>query len=151
MLRLNVDMKSSGDDDVATSGIGALAERFGLATHVLRHWEAMGLLYPGRDAGGRRRYGADDFTRVATILILKQAGLGLGTIRSLSVSADRATRRAILQPAAEELRARIAAAQASLELMEGGLNCEHEDLTQCPSYRRRIAERLAAETRPESQ
>jgi DNA-binding transcriptional MerR regulator len=42
--------------------IGALAARFGLATHVLRHWESMGLLHPVRDAGGRRRYGADDLT-----------------------------------------------------------------------------------------
>ncbi|WP_375546893.1 MerR family transcriptional regulator [Streptomyces gossypii] len=33
--------------------IGALAARFGVATHVLRHWESKGLLHPGRDAGGR--------------------------------------------------------------------------------------------------
>ncbi|MGW0708192.1 MerR family transcriptional regulator [Streptomyces sp. NPDC002643] len=130
----------SGDDGVGTSSIGALAARFGLATHVLRHWEAMGLLHPGRDAGGRRRYGADDLTRVATILLLKEAGLGLTAIRSLSATADRATRHEILRPTAEELRSRIAAAQASLELIEGGLNCEHEDVLQCPNYRRHIAE-----------
>jgi MerR family copper efflux transcriptional regulator len=34
MLRLNVDMKS----------IGEVATRFGLPTHVLRHWESEGLL-----------------------------------------------------------------------------------------------------------
>ncbi|MFC0058006.1 MerR family transcriptional regulator [Streptomyces actinomycinicus] len=133
-------MKSSGDGGVGTLGIGALAARFGLATHVLRHWEAMGLLHPERDAGGRRRYRADDLTRVATILILKEAGLGLNTIRILSAQADRATRHGILHPAAEELRSRIAAAQASLELIEGGLHCEYEDVTQCPNYRRLIAE-----------
>lgn len=121
--------------------IGALAARFGLATHVLRHWETMGLLHPERDAGGRRRYGADDLTRVATILTLKEASLGLTTIRTLSATVDRATRHKILRPAAEELRSRIAAAQASLELIEGGLNCEYEDVTQCPNYRRLIAER----------
>ncbi|MEU2085247.1 MerR family transcriptional regulator [Streptomyces albus] len=143
MLRLNVGMKSSeGDGDVGTLSIGALAARFGLATHVLRHWEAMGLLHPGRDTGGRRRYGADDLTRVATILILKEAGLGLNTIRILSATADRATRHEILHPTAEELRSRIAAAQASLELIEGGLNCEYEDVTQCPGYRRLLAERI---------
>ncbi|MFB6815684.1 MerR family transcriptional regulator [Streptomyces sp. NPDC056347] len=134
-------MKSSEDGDVGALSIGALASRFGLATHVLRHWEAMGLLHPGRDAGGRRRYGADDLTRVATILVMKEAGLGLNTIRSLSVTADRAARHEILRPAAEELRSRIAAAQASLELIEGSLNCAYEDVTQCPNYRRIIAER----------
>ncbi|MFF3841419.1 MerR family transcriptional regulator [Streptomyces sp. NPDC001930] len=142
-------MKSSEGGGEGTLGIGALAARFGLATHVLRHWEAVGLLHPARDAGGRRRYGADDLTRVASILILKEAGLGLTTIRSLSATDDRATRSEILRPAAEELRSRIAAAQASLELIEGGLNCEHEDVTRCPSHRRRIAERVGPGVRPE--
>ncbi|MFD9327980.1 MerR family transcriptional regulator [Streptomyces sp. NPDC060065] len=141
MLRLNVGMKSSEDGGLGTLSIGALAARFGLATHVLRHWEAMGLLHPGRDAGGRRRYGTGDLTRVATILILKEAGLALNTIRSLSATVDRASRHEILHPAAEELRSTIAAAQASLELIEGGLSCEYEDVTQCPNYRRLIAER----------
>ncbi|QEV65359.1 MerR family transcriptional regulator [Streptomyces chartreusis] len=137
-------MKSSQHNGVGTLSIGALAARFGLATHVLRHWEAMGLLHPGRDAGGRRRYGPDDLTRVATILVLKEAGLGLSTIGSLSTTVDRATRQEILRPAAEELRSRIAAAQASLALIEGGLNCEHEEVTRCPNYQRLIAERTGS-------
>ncbi|MFK4065741.1 MerR family transcriptional regulator [Streptomyces sp. NPDC029674] len=148
MLRLNVGMKSREGGGAGTLSIGALAARFGLATHVLRHWEAMGLLHPGRDAGGRRRYGADDLTRVATILVLKEAGLGLNTIRVLSTTVDRAARHEILRPTAEELRSRIAAAQASLELIEGGLNCAHEDVTQCPNYRRLIAERIAEQAEP---
>ncbi|MEV0014941.1 hypothetical protein [Streptomyces tendae] len=64
---------------------------------------------------------------MATILLLKEAGLGRNTIRSLTTSADRATRHAILSPAAEELRSTIAAARASSELIEGGLDCEFED------------------------
>ncbi|WP_189554466.1 MerR family transcriptional regulator [Streptomyces lavendofoliae] len=144
-------MKSSENGGAGTLSIGALAARFGLATHVLRHWETMGLLHPGRDAGGRRRYGADDLTRVATILILKEAGLALNTIGSLSATVDRTARYKILRPVAEELRSRIAAAQTSLELIEGGLNCEYEDVTQCPNYRRLIAERVGPEVRPESQ
>ncbi|WP_432040836.1 MerR family transcriptional regulator [Streptomyces chartreusis] len=144
MLRLNVGMKSSQHNGAGTLSIGALAAQFGMATHVLRHWEAMGLLHPGRDAGGRRRYGPDDLTRVATILVLKEAGLGLTTIGSLSTTVDRATRQEILRPAAEELRSRIAAAQASLALIEGGLNCEHEEVTRCPNYQRLIAERTGS-------
>ncbi|MFG2497077.1 MerR family transcriptional regulator [Streptomyces sp. NPDC048441] len=135
-------MKSSDVGDVGAMSIGALAARFDLATHVLRHWESMGLLHPGRDAGGRRRYGADDLNRVAVILLCKEAGLGLDTIRSLSATVDRATRHKILAREAEDLRSRIAAAQASLELIEGGLNCGHEDVTQCPNYRRLIAEQV---------
>ncbi|MEU9609427.1 MerR family transcriptional regulator [Streptomyces sp. NPDC048057] len=144
-------MKSSeGDSAAGTLSIGAIAARFDLATHVLRHWETVGLLRPARDAGGRRRYGADDLTRVATILIMKEAGLDLTTIRRWFGTSDRATRHDVLRPAADELRSRIAAAQASLELVEGGLNCEHEDATQCPNYRRLITERAGPESWPQS-
>jgi len=143
-LGLNVNMKSSGDNGASAMSIGALAARFGLATHVLRHWESMGLLHPVRDAGGRRRYGADDLTRVAAILVLKEAGLGLDIIRSLFATVEPSTRHEILRAEAEELRSRIAATRISLELIEGGLNCEHEDVTQCPYYRRLIAEQVGS-------
>jgi DNA-binding transcriptional MerR regulator len=142
-LRLNVDVKSSDDSGAGGMGIGAVAARFGVATHVLRHWESMGLLRPGRDAGGRRRYGAEDLTRVAVILLAKEAGLGLDAIRNLTAATDRAARQEILRREAEALRSRIAAARASLELVEGGLGCAHEDVTQCPTYRRLVAERAA--------
>lgn len=77
--------------------------------------------------------------------MLKEAGLGLDTIRSLAVDADRATRQEILRTEAEALRTRIAAAQASLEIIEGGLTCEYEDVSQCPNYRRAIAERVGSQ------
>ncbi|MEU6111446.1 MerR family transcriptional regulator [Streptomyces albidoflavus] len=136
MLRLDVGMKSTGGSP-ATLSIGAVATRFGLAPHVLRHWEAMGLLDPVRDAGGRRRYRPEDLTRVATILVMKEAGLDLTTIGSLSATTDRTARRELLRPAADALRSRIAAAQAALELVESGLGCAYEDVTDCPVYRRR--------------
>ncbi|MFI6880020.1 MerR family transcriptional regulator [Streptomyces sp. NPDC050400] len=147
-MKSSGDNGDDGDDDGATTmSIGALASRFGLATHVLRHWESMGLLHPERDAAGRRRYTGSDLTRVATILVFKEAGLDLDTIRTLSTTAaDRATRHEILRAEADELRSRIAAAQTSLELIEGGLTCTHEDVTECPNYRRLIAERIGTRT-----
>jgi MerR family copper efflux transcriptional regulator len=77
---LNVHMKSTGAEELT---IGELADRFGLATHVLRHWESVGLLNPRRAAGDRRRYTTADLTRVAVILIGKDAGLGLAQLREL--------------------------------------------------------------------
>ncbi|MFF4576357.1 MerR family transcriptional regulator [Streptomyces sp. NPDC001410] len=143
-------MKSS-EHSTSTGGehevlrIGALAERFGLATHVLRHWEAMGLLAPGRDAADRRRYGADDLVRVAVILRAKEAGLSLDTIRALSATTDPAERRDLLREQAEALRSRIAAAQASLELIECALDCDHEDFSRCPHFRQWVAERIGVD------
>ncbi|MFF7643875.1 MerR family transcriptional regulator [Streptomyces canus] len=132
-------MKSSEDE---TLSIGAVAERFGLATHVLRHWEAMGLLTPVRDAAGRRRYRTADLTRVAVILRAKEAGLSLDTIRSVATTAEPAVRRNILRQEAAALRSRIAAAQASLELIACALDCDHEDFTQCSHFRQMVADRI---------
>ncbi|GAA1404180.1 MerR family transcriptional regulator [Kitasatospora putterlickiae] len=130
--------------------IGALAERFGLATHVLRHWESVGLLAPARDAAGRRRYTAADLTRVAVILRAKEAGLSLDAIRALATATATANgaatatgeagrRRDLLHAEAEALRARIAAARASLDLLECALACDHEDVTRCARYQQLVA------------
>lgn len=133
-------MKSS--ERAGSISIGALAERFGLATHVLRHWESVGLLSPRRDTNGRRRYGPADLVRVAVILRAKEAGLGLEAIRTLVAAADPAERRAVLHREAEALRSRIAAAQTSLALIDCALGCDDKDFTQCAHFRRTVAERV---------
>ncbi|MGA4843902.1 MerR family transcriptional regulator [Streptomyces sp. G45] len=115
-------------------GIGAVARRFGLAPHVLRHWEAMGLLRPARDTVGRRRYGEAELGRVAVILRAKEAGLALGTIRALTAGADAEARRAVLRAEAEALRSRIAAAEASLGIVECALSCPHDDIAECGHF-----------------
>ncbi|MFJ5901472.1 MerR family transcriptional regulator [Streptomyces sp. NPDC093064] len=135
---------AAAGQDTAMS-IGPVAERFGLATHVLRHWEAMGLLAPDRDSAGRRGYHVGHLTRVAVILRAKEAGLSLDTIGSLAATADPAKRRDLLQEEAAALRSRIAAAQYSLELIECALGCDHEDFTQCAHFRQMVADRIGSE------
>jgi DNA-binding transcriptional MerR regulator len=123
--------------------IGDIAARFGLATHVLRHWEAMGLLTPARIGGDRRRYGTDDLYRVAAILRAKEAGFSLDDVREMIGTSDPAERRAILVRQRAELARRIAEAQASLELIDCALDCEHENLPGCPHFRAKLAERIS--------
>lgn len=135
-LRLNVDMKSSN----ALFAIGEIAQRFGLATHVLRHWESMGLLSPAR-VGGQRRYTADDVYRVAVILRGKQAGLSLERIQQMITTTDPASRSGILRAQRDELRHRIAATQEALDVIESVLRCRHADFTQCPRFREVISSR----------
>ncbi|NIH84697.1 MerR family transcriptional regulator [Amycolatopsis granulosa] len=129
-------MKSSA----TTMSIGEIAARFGLAAHVLRHWESMGLVTPAR-LGGRRRYGANDLYRVAVILRAKEAGLGLDEIREMITTSDPAQRRAVLRRRRDELAERIARAQASLDLVECALDCEHDDFTSCRHFQAVVAER----------
>lgn len=118
--------------------IGELAARFDLPTHVLRHWESMGLLDPERDAAGRRRYGPEHLVRVAMVLRAKEAGLGLADIARM-IHTGPGERREVLERSRDRLTARIAAARASLELVEGALGCDHEDLMTCPRFQAQIA------------
>jgi MerR family transcriptional regulator, copper efflux regulator len=131
-LRLNADMKST---PVAGLPIGVAAQRYGLAPHVLRHWESEGLLAPARDPAGRRRYGPGDAVRIAVILRGKAAGLTLGTIRTLVTATAPGERRSVLRAEAEALRSKLDAVRASLDLVECALGCAHDDFTQCPHFR----------------
>ncbi|GAB2568640.1 MerR family transcriptional regulator [Paractinoplanes abujensis] len=121
--------------------IGALAERFGLAPHVLRHWEDEGLLTPSRTVGGRRVYGAGDETRVAEILMGKDAGFSLEDLRELFAAPDRERRRAVLREQLAQVRQRIARLTLSQTLLEHGLRCEHENYQECPRFRDMVLSR----------
>ena len=72
-------MKSRPNDHTLLP-IGEAARLFAVGTHVLRHWEAIGLVKPVRQAG-QRRYSRDDLGRIAAIVRAKEAGLGLDAIR----------------------------------------------------------------------
>jgi MerR family transcriptional regulator, copper efflux regulator len=141
---LNVDMKSSVTGGMS---IGEVAGRFGLATHVLRHWESMGLLEPARAAGDRRRYRDTDLYRIAVILRAKEAGMELTEIHEMLTARDPAQRRAVLDRRRADLVRRIATLQTSLELVDGALQCDHEDFTECERFQRFVAERIDIDLR----
>ncbi|MFF8378180.1 MerR family transcriptional regulator [Streptomyces sp. NPDC015661] len=130
--------------------IGELAGRFGLATHVLRHWESAGLLAPARDAHGRRRYDDSHLTRVAVVLRAKRAGLALDGIRELLRTGDPGARRQRLEAHREELRRRMTETQACLDLVECALGCAHEDLADCPRFREVVAATAEGEEVPDA-
>jgi DNA-binding transcriptional MerR regulator len=139
-VRLNVDMMSSGVRREIP--IGELAESFGLATHVLRHWESMGLLAPHRSSAGHRAYGLTDRYRVAAILQAKEAGMGLDDIRAILTASTPAERNSVLQRQHHELTQRIAEAQSALTLIDTALGCEHGDLAICPRFQAVLAARV---------
>ncbi|WP_433176997.1 MerR family transcriptional regulator [Actinoallomurus sp. CA-150999] len=121
--------------------IGELAERFGLATHVLRHWESMGLLEPTRHAGGRRAYGPADLERVAMILMGKEAGFTLRELRTVLSGADPMAHRDLLRHHIAALEQRIDRARAAKDLIEHALACPH-DFAECEHARERISARI---------
>jgi DNA-binding transcriptional MerR regulator len=128
-------------DDGGGMTIGELADRFGLATHVLRHWESVGLLAPRRAAGDRRRYTPADLTRVAVILLSKDAGLDLAQIRDLLSTDDPMDHPDLLRRHVAELERRIERARAAKELIEHALACP-STFAECPHARARLASRM---------
>jgi len=122
--------------------IGELAGRFGLATHVLRHWEAVGLLVPSRRVSGRRRYGRDALARVALIQQGKELGFGLDQVRAMLDTTDPVARRAVLARHDAELERRIEAARAAREMINHALNCPSDDFVECPNFRAMVEARI---------
>jgi DNA-binding transcriptional MerR regulator len=117
--------------------IGELAGRFDLATHVLRHWEDVGLLTPARDSAGRRRYGRDELVRVAVILRSKAAGMSLDQIAVL-LDADARDRHVVLQAHLDDLAARMREMEHSRAMTQHALECRAHDVATCPHFRQGV-------------
>ncbi|SEH00765.1 DNA-binding transcriptional regulator, MerR family [Nonomuraea solani] len=129
--------------------IGELAARFGLATHVLRHWEAMGLIRPARRSSGRRRYTEDQVSRVTMIVRGKAAGLGLEQLREMFDAGTRDDRRELLRRHQAELEWRIRQAEASRTLIGHALECSEPDFTLCPKFQQMCAGSLPEKLTPD--
>jgi MerR family copper efflux transcriptional regulator len=137
-------MKSSTrETDLWT--IGEMAARFGLETHVLRHWEDVGLLSPAREGGGPRLYGQDDLVRIAVILRSKAAGMSLEQVGVL-LDAGSADRHRVLEAHLADLDRRMAEMQRSREMTEHALRCRAHDIATCPHFQEGVADLVAGRT-----
>lgn len=125
--------------------IGDAAARFGVETHVLRHWEDVGLLAPARDGAGRRRYGKDDVVRVATIIRSKAAGMSLDQIAVL-LDAGAPDRHRILQEHIAELDRRMAEMQHAREMAVHAYECRAHDVASCPGFRKHVDDLVTGAT-----
>ena len=122
--------------------IGEIASRFGLDTHVLRHWGDVGLLRPARDAAGRRRYGEADAIRIAVILRSKAAGMSLEQIHAL-IDGRAVDRRSILKAHLEDLDRRMAEMARSREMTQHALECRAHDIATCPNFAAGVSDIIA--------
>ncbi len=62
-------------------GIREVVQGTGLSSRTLRHYDAIGLLPAGRDASGYRCYTREDLVRLQRILVMRELGLPLASIR----------------------------------------------------------------------
>lgn len=74
----------------ATMHIGELADRAGLSTRTVRHYDDVGLLHPtGRTEGGFRLYTQDDLQRLFVIRRMRPLGYSLEQMAELLGIIDR--------------------------------------------------------------
>lgn len=97
--------------DRAVYVISVAAELSGLHPQTLRAYERMGLLTPGRTAGGGRRYSHRDIERLRSIAELTSAGVGVEGVRRLL---DLENRLDALQARNAELLAELEATRDAL-------------------------------------
>jgi DNA-binding transcriptional MerR regulator len=90
--------------------VGDLARATGLTVRTLHHYDRLGLLSPGRDAAGRRRYGPAETRRLHQIIALRGFGLPLAEIARLLEGGGPDPLR-LLHRQLEQAEERIAAAQ----------------------------------------
>ncbi|MFF0634571.1 MerR family transcriptional regulator [Nocardia sp. NPDC004151] len=110
--------------------IGDAAAALGVETHVLRHWESVGLLAPPRSPSGHRSYNEDILDYARAILTLQRTGLSLNQIRQLGLS-EHTDRRAIINDRRTEVRERIALLEATDHFLEHLLACRHAIISEC--------------------
>lgn len=114
--------------------IGELAAEFGLETHVLRHWEAAGVLRPERGANGWRIYRGRDRAAIVTVIRGKQAGLSLREIAAMFDASDRVSRQGLLAAHLEALDQRLAEIEQARKIVAHVMRCEAEVFTECPHF-----------------
>jgi MerR family copper efflux transcriptional regulator len=116
-----------------------LGRLFGVAAHVLRHWEAVGVLTSPIRKNGRRLYDEPHVRRVAMIICAQEAGLGLTDLREVLEAPTVSARRTRLEQHQATLARRIVALEESQRIVEQMLDWSRDDFSACPVFERTLA------------
>lgn len=111
--------------------IGDAAATLGIAAHVLRHWESVGLLAPPRSPSGHRVYDDQTLDRARLIRTLQRTGLSLSQIRLLAVG-EHDDRIALIDTRRAEIRDRVALLRDTDRFLAHILTCRHPVIAECP-------------------
>lgn len=141
--------------DVPPAGvsIGEASRLSGVGIEALRYYEREGLMLDptARDAGGRRRYGADDLRWIAGLVMLRETGMSIADIRVIAqlsrTPGTEAGRLALLEDHRERVLADLARIQGHLVAIErkiasyrevvGEEERDHDDEQRGPDHRDR--------------
>lgn len=120
--------------------IGQLAARTGLSVSAIRFYEEKGLVHPGRNAGGQRRFERSDIRRLSFVLIAQQLGFSIAEIREQldHLPRGRTPTHVDWQRISEEMRdvldAKILGLMGLRDKLEGCIGCGCLSLERCAIY-----------------
>ncbi|MGB3732276.1 redox-sensitive transcriptional activator SoxR [Microbacterium sp.] len=120
--------------------IGEVADRAGVATSAIRHYEQLGLLTSTRTTGNQRRFARSVLRRIAVIQAAQHVGLSLAEIRDAfsRFPAEHAPTKRDWARLAREWRPRLDRRIAELEQVRNGLamcvGCGCLSMRQCAIY-----------------
>lgn len=114
--------------------IGEFGRLLGIAPHVLRHWEAVGVLPPPIRKHGRRLYHHPHVKRVAIIVCAQTAGLGLTELREILETPTASARREKLEKHLVTLTTRIAQLEEAKRTVEAMHAWPGGDFSECPIF-----------------
>ena len=120
--------------------IGDLAERTGVSISAIRFYETKGLVSPGRNASGQRRFPRSDIRRLSFVLIAQQLGFTLPEIGRLLEGLPRARTPTaadwskIGRRIRKDLDARIDTLTRLRENLDGCIGCGCLSLRKCKLY-----------------
>ncbi|RZT79043.1 DNA-binding transcriptional MerR regulator [Micromonospora violae] len=116
---------------MTTWRIGDAAALVGVPTHVLRHWEDVGVLEPARRANGHRIYDDETITRARLIRLCQRAGMSLAEIGDL-YRGDGQRRAALVRDRRNRIVDQMRRLQAAQEFLDHVLACAHPVVSTCP-------------------
>lgn len=111
--------------------VGVAAALIGVESHVLRHWEDVGVLVPSRSATGHRIYDDDAIALGLVIRRCQRAGLSLAQIRALR-PANRERRYALIEQHRSRIEQTVQQLQATERFLAHLLSCRHAVISDCP-------------------
>lgn len=112
--------------------IGQAAQRLGVATHVLRHWEEAGVVVPDRTGTGHRDYSEEHLHRLRILQACQSTGMSLADIRQV-LFRDEPGRAVVIGEHVRRIqsqRVRLANAERFLTHV---IDCQHDLITRCPA------------------
>ena len=123
--------------------ISEAARRIGVPEHVLRHWDEVGAVSPGRSAAGHRDYSEEHLHRLRVLRACQDVGMSLAEI-TLVLHRDEAGRAEVIAHRRAQLRRQRERLEDAERFLEHVADCRHDLLTRCPSCRRYAADEGAS-------